>query len=199
MRDRYPFHRCHPPKGFDRRLTPKQSRAIKELWRDYERKRMTIVRPRFVFALIIALVLLFLCSGCAAIAPVGMFPREQSTRVAEGSWLVLHSIDTAQTVQIARNPTCHREADPLAARIYGSEHPNESRVLLTNVLLAAVHSSVSRWLDDRVDAARLRDDDSVGPWYVGRIAWHTVSLLGTGASVINNYGRGLTPTSAGCP
>ena len=159
---------------------------------------MTIVRPRFIVALILALVVLFL-SGCAAIAPVGMFPREQGSRVAEGSWLVLHSIDTAQTVQIARNPTCHREADPLAARVYGSEHPSESRVLLTNVLLAAVHSSVSRWFDDHVADARARDDDSVGPWYVDRVAWYTVSLLGSGASVANNFGRGLTPTSAGCP
>jgi hypothetical protein len=151
------------------------------------------VRLRFILAFILALVLLALC-GCTA-----MFPREQGSRTAESAWLALHAVDTAQTIQIARHPECFHEANPLASAVYGTDHPSASRVAVTNVALALVHSSVSAWLDDRVASARASDSDMVGPWYVGRIAWHTVSLLGTGSAVVGNFSIGLKPTSARCP
>lgn len=159
------------------------------------------VRFRYVAALIVVL-LLFMCSGCTVlepVAPVGMFPREHGSRVAEGTWQALHMVDTMQTVQIARHPQCYREANPLAAKVYGTEHPSPQRVMITNLALGLVHSRVSRWLDDGVARAQARDDGLVGPWAVGRIAWHTVSILGTSAAVANNFSQGLTPTSARCP
>jgi hypothetical protein len=155
-----------------------------------------------LLGLLVVVLLFALCSGCTVfepIAPVGMFPREQSTRTAETVWQGLHAIDTAQTVQIARHPQCYREANPLAAKVYGTEHPSPSRVMLTNVALGLVHARVSRWFDDGVERAQLRADDSVGPWAVGRIAWHAVSILGTSGAVANNFSQGLTPTSARCP
>lgn len=157
---------------------------------------MTAVRFRFIAALIVVLLLLFLC-GCTTTP--GVFPREHGSRVAEKVWLTLDAVDTMQTVQIARNPTCFREANPVAATMYGSEHPSARTVAVTNVVLALVHSSVSRWFDDGVARAQARHDDSVGPWYVGRIAWHTVSILGTGAAVAGNFSKGIGPTSARCP
>lgn len=157
-----------------------------------------IVRARFIAFLILALLLLF-TTGCATVAPDGLFPREHGSRVAEKTWLTLHAVDTMQTVQIARRPECYRESNPFASAVYGSDTPSESRVLVTNVALAFVHSAVSRWFDDNVAASQLADDGNVGGWYVGRIAWHTVSLLGTGGAVIGNFSIGLTPTSARCP
>lgn len=156
------------------------------------------VRPRFLIALLIAISLMLVVSGCATVDPGRMFPSEHSSRIAEGAWLALDAIDTAQTVQIARNPTCYREANPVAASLYGDDHPEAGRVALTNVVLALVHSRVSRWLDDHVAYATSHEENA-GPWYVGRIAWHVVSIAGTGAAVANNFNRGLTPTSARCP
>lgn len=153
-------------------------------------------RFRYVAALAVVL-LLFICTGCTTTP--GMFPREHGSRVAEKVWLTLDAVDTMQTIQIARNPSCFREANPLAARLYGSDQPKPRTVMVTNVVLALVHSSVSRWFDDGVARAQARDDDSVGPWAVGRIAWHTVSILGTGAAVASNFSQGIGPTSARCP
>lgn len=158
-----------------------------------------MVRFRFVLALGLVILLALFVGGCATVEPGRMFPREHGSRVAEKTWLALDTIDTMQTVQIARNPSCFREANPVAASLYGSDHPSGGRVVLTNALLGLVHSKVSRWFDDRVAIARVRDDDSVGPWYVGRIAWHAVSLVGTSAAVANNFSQGINPTSARCP
>lgn len=160
---------------------------------------MNPIRLRFLVALILALLLLIMLGGCATVEPGRMFPREHGSRVAEKVWLALDTVDTMQTVQIAKHPQCFREANPVAASIYGSEHPKAGRVVLTNVVLALVHSRVSRWFDDGVSRARLRDDDSVGPWYVGRIAWHAVSIAGTSAAVADNFSQGIGPTSVRCP
>jgi hypothetical protein len=156
------------------------------------------LRLRFVVALFLALVLFGLC-GCASIAPIGMFPREQGTRAAEGVWLSLHTVDTLQTVQIARNPQCFYEADPLAVGIYGSQHPNESRVLLTNVVLGAIHPVVSRWFDEHVEQSYNDDTETANLWAMGRIGWHAISIIGTGVSVANNFRRGIGPFSTRCP
>lgn len=157
---------------------------------------VSAVRFRYVALLVLALLLLYTCSGCTTTP--GVFPREHGSRVAEKIWLTLDTVDTLQTVQIARNPTCYREANPLAATVYGGDHPKAGTVAVANVILAFVHSSVSRWFDDGYARAEARQDDSAGPWAVGRIAWHTVSILGTGAAVANNFSRGIGPTGATC-
>lgn len=151
------------------------------------------VRYRYIVALVLALVLLMTCTGCATM------PTDPGSRKAEAAWQLLDAIDTAQTVQIARNPTCFREANPAAAFLYGSDQPKPQRVLVTNLALMLVHSSVSRWFDDGYARAVASEDGSPGPWAVGRIAWHAVSILGTGAAVSNNFSRGIGPTSARCP
>jgi hypothetical protein len=156
---------------------------------------MSMLRFRFVIALVLALLFL-LCAGCTTTP--GVFPREHGSRVAEKVWLTLDAVDTMQTVQIARNPSCFREANPIASTLYGSDHPSTRTVAVTNIVLALVHSSVSRWFDEGYARAEMRQDDSAGPWAVGRIAWHTVSILGTGAAVANNFSRGIGPTGATC-
>lgn len=153
--------------------------------------RIVWVRWRFIIALVIVSLLAFL-TGCAA------YPIDKGSRRAEAAWELLDTVDTMQTVQIARHPACFREANPAAAFLYGGSQPPPQRVLLTNMALMLVHSSVSRWFDDRYTHAEARDDGSAGPWAFGRIVWHTVSIVGTGAAVANNFSRGIGPTSARC-
>lgn len=132
-----------------------------------------------------ALLLATACvSGCAVL-PVPLSPANEqyNSNTAEGAWLVLDTVDTYQTMRF--DGKC-RETDPIAAKLYGSDYPKPGRVLATNVALALVHTMVTSWLDDEVAKHEMLNDDSVGPWYVGRIVWHVTSIVATGASVINN-------------
>lgn len=155
-----------------------------------------------IFFVVLILGVVVSLSGCAAL-PMGMQPNTELSNDAEGAFLVLDTIDTLDTVTIAKHPKCWREADPLAAKIYGSDHPNPGRVVLTNVALMLAHTMVAAWLDDEVDKHVALDNatpglDSVGPWYVGRIVFHTVSIIGSGAAVINNKSQGISPFGGGC-
>lgn len=151
-------------------------------------------RVAFVLACVLGLICL---PGCAML-PIPFQPANEqyNSNMAEGAWLVLDGVDTAQTMHLKeiRNPqtrvTCNHEADPIAARIYGTQYPSPSRVLLTNIALATAHTMVTSWLDDKVAEHDKLDDGSVGPWYVGRIAWHAVSILYSFGSVMNNVKQG---------
>jgi hypothetical protein len=136
-----------------------------------------------VLAVALVVVVLML-SACAAL-PVPLSPQNEqhNSDMAEGAWLVLDGIDTYQTMRF--DGKC-RETDPIAAHLYGSDYPKPGRVLATNLVLALGHTMVTSWLDDEVAKHEMLNDDSVGPWYVGRIVWHVVSIVGTGAAVINN-------------
>jgi hypothetical protein len=143
----------------------------------------------------------FSMQGCALIMPVESGKptsvyASQGAATAEAVWLGMHALDTAQTVTIARSPACLREADHVAATIYGSEHPSESRVLVTNVALGALHYYVGGWLDRGTERA-LADPDNeyVGLWYVSRGAFYVFSFLGTGIAVTGNASMGIKPFS----
>lgn len=158
------------------------------------------VRPKFTMGLFVTIVLLCM-SGCAVLPNV-LQPganQEHSSTAAEGTWLVLDAIDTAQTMQFVQHPVCFHEADGMARKIYGGSNPDPSRVLLTNIALAIAHTYITSWLDDKVAEAEALDPDNLGPWYVTRVAWHVVSIVGTGAAVANNFSRGITPTGTRCP
>lgn len=132
---------------------------------------------------LLAALVLFL-AGCAAL-PIPLQPEtENNSNYAEGSFLVLATVDTLQTMHIRRGSNCDHEADPLAAALYGSKYPKPGRVLLTNLALITVHTMVTSWLDDKV--AEHTHDENAGLWYSGRIVWHGVSLFAEAASVINN-------------
>jgi hypothetical protein len=150
---------------------------------------MTTVRPRFIVLFILALLLLVL-SGCAAL-PMPLQPQaDNNSNYAEGAFIVLAGIDTAQSMHIRKGTSCDHEADPIAAALYGSKYPKPGRVLLTNLALITVHTMVASWLDEKVDQHMKADDGSVGPWYVGRVAFHTVSLALEASAVVNNRSRG---------
>lgn len=141
--------------------------------------------------------------GCAAL-PQFMQPTDATSQEAEGTWLVLDTIDTLQTVQIAKNPSCFHEADGIADRLYGGSHPSVGRVLAINIPLMLAHTAVASWLDDEVNAHLAADAatpglDSVGPWYVGRLVFHTVSIGASSYAVLNNFSHGIRPWSSNCP
>lgn len=144
-------------------------------------------------------------SGCAVL-PIPLSPENEqyNSNTAEGTWLVLDAIDTMQTVQIAKHPECYHEADGIAAMLYGGQHPNVGRVIGTNLVLAIGHTMVTSWLDDEVASHEMTDTahpelpGTVGPWYVGRIVWHAVSILGTGIAVGGNYNNGLMLNHVDC-
>jgi hypothetical protein len=155
---------------------------------------------RFPFRLAFWAVLVlfyFSLQGCATL-PMPLQPKNEqyNSNMAEGAWLVLDGIDTLQTMHLKRDRdptttvTCNREADPLAAKIYGGQYPSPSRVLLTNLALATVHTMVTSWLDDEVAKHDQANDGSVGPWYVGRVVWHAASIAFSLHSVINNAKQG---------
>jgi hypothetical protein len=157
-----------------------------------------LARPAFRLAFWTSVLLLwFSLSGCATL-PMPLQPKNEqyNSNMAEGAWLVLDGIDTIQTMHLKRDRdptttvTCNREADPLAAKIYGGQYPSPSRVLLTNLALATVHTMVTSWLDDEVAKHDQANDGSVGPWYVGRVVWHAASIAFSLHSVINNAKQG---------
>jgi hypothetical protein len=121
--------------------------------------------------------------GCCVL-PMNMQPQDPTSRTAEGVWEVIDTVDTIQTAKFVTTD-CH-EADPAARFIYGGGNPAPSRVVLTNVVLMAAHSTVSAWLDRHVEADEANEDGNLGLWYTGRIVWHVVSIGASTASVINN-------------
>jgi hypothetical protein len=147
-------------------------------------------RATALFMLLILLIAV-LASGCAAL-PMPMQPAnmQYNSNMAEGGFIVLAVVDTAQTMHIRKGTSCDHEADPIAAVLYGSKYPKPGRVLLTNLALITVHTMVTSWLDDKVAEHDALHDGSVGPWYVGRVVWHGASLLAEGSAVINNKARG---------
>lgn len=164
-------------------------------------------RLSYCAALIIVsvfLIITLLMSGCAVL-PIPLNPQseQQNSNYAEGAFLALDSIDTLQTINIAKHPKCWREADPWAAKMYGTDHPSVGEVVGVNLALMLVHTMVASWLDDEVAKHVAMDAatpglDSVGPWYVGRIVFHMVSIGASGAAVLNNKHLGISPLGGGC-
>lgn len=111
---------------------------------------------------------------------------------AEIGWQSLHAVDTYQTMQIARNPQCFEEADPLTRALIG-EHPSEAQVAAVMVAYSIGHFYVSRWLDDRTEDAFERNSGARGGWYVARAVWTVGGLLAKGAVVAHNNSIGLGP------
>lgn len=150
------------------------------------------VRRRFSWALLGA-VWCFILTGCAAL-PMPLQPQAEqyNSNQAEGAWLVLDGVDTLYTMHMRKGTECDHEGDPLAAHIYRSQNPPAARVLGINLLLALGHTMVTSWLDDEVAKHDKADDGSVGPWYVGRIVWHTASILYSGIGAYEGHSHGCS-------
>ena len=152
-----------------------------------------IVNSYRAWVVLILVGVILILTGCAAL-PMPLQPANQqyNSNMAEGGFIVLAAVDTAQSMHIRKGTSCDHEADPIAAALYGSKYPKPGRVLITNLALITVHTMVTSWLDDKVAEHDQRNDGSVGAWYVGRVAWHGASLFLESAAVINNRSRGCT-------
>ncbi len=116
-------------------------------------------------------------------------------RNAEFSWLALHAIDTAQTMTIARSPSCFYEANPLASAVYGTKHPSVKRVVITNTATGLLHWQAGAWLDRRTEYAFKHETGSEGALYVARLSYYALSIMGTGTAVLGNVRLGIKPNS----
>lgn len=164
--------------------------ADQQVERDLMRALEPSSRLLVVWLIVTLLLSLTALAGCAAL-PMPLQPEtEDNSNVAEGGFLVLATVDTVQTMHIRRGTSCDHEADPIAAALYGSKYPKPGRVLLTNLALMTVHTMLASWLDDKVAEHKALDDGSVGPWYVGRLTFHAVSLVAEGSAVASNASRG---------
>jgi hypothetical protein len=141
-------------------------------------------------------------TGCAT-----LYPSQPGSIAAEVAWDGLDITDTLQSTHFADLGYAQRhyighgtvigpyaERDPLAIAVYGgNRHPSAGQVLITNALLIPLHGMVSSWFDRHVEKAEQSDSDTLGLWYVGRIAWHALSIGSSGASVAGNFAIGLKP------
>ncbi len=93
--------------------------------------------------------------------------------------------DTAQTVTIARNPDCLREANPLA--FFGDEHPSQEAVLLYNAVYIVGHWLLSRKLDSLAERST--------SWARARRIYQLATFIGHGGAVANNFALGIKPFS----
>jgi hypothetical protein len=119
----------------------------------------------------LAAVSVLLVSGCSSLPP------------DEFIWQTAHAFDVAQTVQIAKNPECYRETDPVTSRLIG-EHPSQGGVYAWGIGTAALHAGVSALLE-KYDAK---------PWVKG--VWKAVSFTTVIYTVNNNFNEGLGVNSA---
>lgn len=117
----------------------------------------------------------------------------------------LMAVDTAQTVQIAKNPDCLYEANPIAAKLFGSEHPSPERVIGTNIIVIAAHWMLGGFLDRKanapinLDVDALEDIKSRNRWKAAQRTYQIATFVGHGGAVANNFNHGISPTGfRGC-
>jgi hypothetical protein len=62
------------------------------------------------------------------------------------------------------------------------------------------HAAISRWLDTNTEEAFANEERARGGWYIGRLAWYTVTLVGKYYTVAHNNSIGLGPFNReSCP
>lgn len=140
--------------------------------------------------------------GCVSTTTDDLGALEFATTQARNRQLGLTavmSLDTAQTVTIARSPDCLREGNPIATAIFGSANPSPQRVLATNVVYIAAHWLLSSYLDrkaETIDFSEL-DGEAAGrqTWKVLRSVYQVVTFLGHGGAVLGNASKGIEPFS----
>jgi hypothetical protein len=119
--------------------------------------------------------------GCATLQPIA---REHGLVLTEGSWQVLHAVDFAQTITIARQPARYQE-EGVPTRWLIGEHPSEGAVVACWAGLALAHLAVTRYLADRTDRGR--------PWRWALYAWEALTLTDSAFGVAQNASIGLQP------
>ena len=129
-------------------------------------------------------------AGCSSFTPMSTPAK---------FWQAGHVVDTYQTLRIAENPECWREADPMTKALIG-EHPSSGEVGLVMVAYSLGHAFISRWLDKHTEEAMANETENRGAWYVGRVAWYVGTIASKYIVVANNNSIGLGPINReNCP
>lgn len=71
------------------------------------------------------------------------------TNTEEATWQALNVVDTLQTVQIARNPTCYEEVGTL--RMFTGPHPSVKGAVLGGIGFSIAHYVAARAIENLVD------------------------------------------------
>lgn len=156
-----------------------------------------------------------LIAAVGLLAGCSVLPTNRASGIAEGAWQAMNVIDTGQTMHIAKSRRtdaqmaawaardftaeryCYEEANFLTRAVIG-KHPSSGEAAAMGLAWAWGHARVTSWLDDRTERAFDRESPSRGAWYVGRIAWHGVSLVTKAWQINRNNNIGLKPFASGC-
>lgn len=120
-------------------------------------------------------------AGCA---PLRHAARRHGVVLAEASWQVLHAVDFAQTVTIARQPRRFEEEGIPTVWLIG-EHPSEGAVEACWAAIALLHVAGTRFLALRADRGR--------PWRWALYGWEALSIADGAYAVAQNAAMGLQP------
>jgi hypothetical protein len=119
----------------------------------------------------LALVLALFCSSVNAESfgdAIKSLPKE------EWVWQSLHIIDTAQTIQISRNPDKYVEKNPILGK-----HPSTTSVIVWSVATSVIHGGIIYGLE-KVDAPN---------WFIKTVEY--ISIAEKGNAVYTNFKIGL--------
>ena len=120
----------------------------------------------------------YLLAACLTTACTEI-PRE------EYGYQLIHLVDSAQTVQIARSKSdCFWESAPGTEQLIG-KHPSTSGALMWGIGAAAAHLGVSMWLEDHA------------PRWV-YTSWQSVTIGRSAYYVGNNFRQGIGVTGSDC-
>lgn len=134
---------------------------------------------RLARALLIAVTLA--AGGCAGLRQAA---RRHGVVLAEASWQILHAVDFAQTVTIARQPARFTEEGIPTVWLIG-EHPSEGAVEACWAGFALLHVAGTRFLALRADRGR--------PWRWALYGWEALSIADGAYAVARNASIGLQP------
>lgn len=113
-------------------------------------------------------------------------PMSAETNIQEGVWQVLNVIDTLQTIEIAKNPSCYEEVG--TARMFVGAHPSKKEAIGVGIGFGVLHYIVTRSLENLVD----RNPD----YRVLQRTWQYTGYVWKGYAVANNHRIGLRPGSS---
>lgn len=119
------------------------------------------------------LALMLMLQGCASIG------------APEVAYQSIHAIDSLQTIQIARSPSCFYETGTVTQDVIG-RHPSVGGVIAWEVAVSAAHYYVTHLLE-RNEAPR---------WVV--YGWQSLSIGHAARQVRTNDDQGIGAFSGGC-
>jgi hypothetical protein len=99
----------------------------------------------------------------------------------EVSWELIHMLDWGTTLDIADRPDEYREVG--LARAFIGDHPSRGEVNIYMGISAVLHPVATHLLPNKAHI--------FGVEWNPRAWWQNITIIGSGACVVNNFGVGL--------